>query len=151
MKKERWDMEKWRKIEEEDRSVYGDEKSSLKAHLGSQKIVSTAGTLLMVIIWKIMLALFLCVGRGLGIVTWKFSYIFAKCFLVKKSTRVGEGLGKLSLKILSCEFPAQTCRLRGLGLLADLELADLERSWRGSNGVQLCTQRTHLLRITLTG
>lgn len=93
-----------------------------------------------------MLALFLCVGRGLGIVTWKSSYIFAKCFLVKKSTRVGEGLGKLSLKILSCEFPAQTCRLRGLGLLADLE-----RSWRGSNGVQLCTQRTHLLRITLTG
>ena len=35
---------------------------------------------------------------------------------------------------------------RGPGLLGDLE-----SSWKGSNGVQLWTQRKHLLRITLTG
>ena len=68
-----------------------------------------------------------------------------KRFLVKKSIRVGEGLGNLSLKILSHEFPAQTYSFQGPGLLGDLE-----SSWKGSNGVQLCAQRTHLLRITLT-
>ena len=35
---------------------------------------------------------------------------------------------------------------RGPGLLGDLE-----SSWKGPNGVQLWTQRKHLLRITLTG
>lgn len=39
------------------------------------------------------------------------SYFFAKCFLVKNNR--GEGLGNLSLGILSHEFPAQTWQLLG--------------------------------------
>lgn len=73
-------------------------------HLGHQKIISTKGILLVVIILNILYLLCSVFGRGLGI-PWKVIVIVLRnvCEKVNKSRKRSRNL---SLKILSHEFPA---------------------------------------------